>query len=96
MPEIYFAETAAALRRLEAAGAINAQRASAALDELLAAPLRRAQVKPLLSEAWTLRPNVTVADALHVVLARHLGMSFVTTDGRLIGAPNLAVPMITV
>jgi hypothetical protein len=27
----------------------------------------------MLSEAWTLRDNVTVADALYVVLARHVG-----------------------
>jgi len=95
VPEIYFAEVAAGLRRLELAGAITALRASAALDELLVAPLRRAQVKPLLSEAWTLRHRVTVADALYVVLARHLGAPLVTTDVRLTKAPNLGVRTIT-
>lgn len=95
VPEIYFAEVAAGLRRLELAGTITALRASAGLDELLVAPLRRAQVKPLLSEAWTLRHRVTVADALYVVLARHLGAPVVTTDVRLTKAPNLGVRTIT-
>jgi predicted nucleic acid-binding protein len=95
VPETYFAEVAGALRRLELAGTITAQRAAAALDELLAAPIRRAAVKPLLSEAWTLRHNVTIADAIYVVLARHSNSAVVTTDHRLASAPELGVLFIT-
>jgi predicted nucleic acid-binding protein len=95
VPEIYYAEVAGALRRLELAGTITAQRAVVALDELLAAPLRRIEVKPLLSEARTLGHNVTIADAVYVVLARHSSSAVVTTDHRLASAPGLGVPFIT-
>ncbi|MGQ0825366.1 MAG: hypothetical protein ACT4OX_10130 [Actinomycetota bacterium] len=42
------------------------------------------QVLPLVAEAWALRHNVTVADGLQVVLARHLDAPLVTTDLRLV------------
>jgi predicted nucleic acid-binding protein len=45
----------------------------------------------MLSEAWTLRDNVTVADALYVVLARHVGAELVTLDAKLAAAPSLGV-----
>ena len=89
VPEIYFAEVAGTLRRAELTGRISATRAAVALDRLLAAPTRRVQVKPLLSEAWTLRHNITVTDALYVVLARHLDATLVTADVNLAHAPGL-------
>ncbi len=46
-------------------------------------PLLRVQLRPLLSEAWTLRDNITIADALYVVVARHLRAPLITTDARL-------------
>ena len=60
VPEIYLAEVAGALRRAELAGRVTPARAEVALSDLLAAPQRRAQIKPLLSEAWMLRHNITV------------------------------------
>ncbi|MGQ0431873.1 MAG: type II toxin-antitoxin system VapC family toxin [Microthrixaceae bacterium] len=80
VPEVYFAEVAATLRRAELAGRLTPERASVALDDLLAGPLRRVQVKALLPEAWTLRHNVTITDALYVVLARHLADALVGGD----------------
>jgi predicted nucleic acid-binding protein len=94
VPEIFYAEVSGVLRRAEINGLITSDRAAVALDELLKAPVRRALVKPLLSEAWTMRSNVTVADALYVVLARHLGATLVTADVRLSKAPGLGVPVI--
>ena len=94
VPEIYFAEVAGALRRAERAGHVTVDRAAVALSDLLAGPQRRVQVRALLPEAWTLRQNLTIADAIYVVLARHLGASLVTVDERLAGAPGLDVEVI--
>lgn len=33
---------------------------------------------PLLADAWTMRHNITVADALYVIIARGLGVALVT------------------
>ncbi len=66
-----------------------------ALTRLLSTPTRQVAVKPLLVEAWTLRHNLTIADALYVVLARHLEASLVTADRRLASAPALPVRTIT-
>lgn len=93
-PEIYFAEVAGTLRRAELTGRLSSTRTSVALDRLLAAPTRRVQVKPLLSEAWTLRHNITVTDALYVVLARHLDATLVTADVNLANAPGLDVTVL--
>jgi predicted nucleic acid-binding protein len=61
---------------------------------LASAPLRRVQVRPLLPEAWSKRGNITMADALYVVLAEHLGDSLVASDLKLVNAPGLGVPTI--
>lgn len=42
------------------------------VDRLVALPTRRASVRTLASEAWALRHNITIGDALFVVMARHL------------------------
>jgi predicted nucleic acid-binding protein len=94
VPEIYFAEVAGTLRRAELAGRMSAARSTVALNRLLSAPTRRVQVKPLLAEAWTLRQNVTVTDALYVVLARHLDAALVTADLNLANAPGLGIEVI--
>jgi predicted nucleic acid-binding protein len=95
VPEHYFAEVAAVLRRAEINQITSQARVAAAFTELVAAPVRRVQVRPLLPEAWGRRGNLTVHDALYVVLASHLSASLVTTDAKLANAPNLGVPTIT-
>jgi predicted nucleic acid-binding protein len=95
-PDVVNPEVLAALRRLERAGELAPQRAVQALDDLMDAPVRRLSTLPLLAEAWTLRANVTAADALYVVLARILRCPLVTADRKLSRAPNLGVPMLTV
>ena len=73
MPEHYFGEVAGALRRLEIIERkIDSATAAAALDGALQLPTRRVNVKPLIDEAWTLRFNITIADAVYVVVAKHL------------------------
>jgi predicted nucleic acid-binding protein len=95
VPEHYYAEATAVLRRDEISGRLPAVRVQAAFDRLLAVPAHRFAVKPLMREAWQLRHNLTIADALYVVVAQHLGAELVTTDLRLANAPGLPVATIT-
>lgn len=94
VPEHYYSEVAGALRRGELTGAYTPERTKRAFDNLTTAAVRRAQVRPLLAEAWSLRANLTVADAVYVVLADHLDATLVTADIRLAQAPNLPVPTV--
>ena len=95
VPEHYFVEVAGALRRT----ALNNTATQAQVDQafvmLERAVFRRAQVRPLLSEAWKRRASITVADALYVVLAQHLDATLVTADERLARTPSLGVSTIT-
>lgn len=95
VPEHYFAETVAVLRRHELNQRYGSARIQVALDRLLTAPVRRVSVRPLIPEAWGFRHNLTVADALYVVVAQHLSAALVTSDLRLAAAPNLPVATIT-
>jgi predicted nucleic acid-binding protein len=95
VPEHFYVETAAALRRMELAGAIGSDRALLALRRILDLRTQRGQVRPLLPETWTLRHNVTVADGVYVVLARRLGAVLVTADQRIAGAPKLGIQIIS-
>ena len=78
---------------------VRSQREAAvaqAVDDLMDAPVRRFSTLPLLAEAWTLRANVSAADACYVVLARILRCPLVTADRKLSRASKLGVPLITV
>lgn len=95
MPEHYFGEVAGALRRLEIIERkIDSATAAAALDGALQLPTRRVNVKPLIDEAWTLRFNITIADAVYVVVAKHLDCPLLTGDRRLAAAPTLPISVL--
>jgi predicted nucleic acid-binding protein len=89
-------EVLSTLRRLEQVGELRAGRAIEAVDDLLEAHVRRFPTLPLLTEAWTLRANVTPYDACYVALARSLGCPLITGDHKLSRAPDLGVPLLTV
>lgn len=91
VPELYFAEVAAVLRSDPVHARYPLARIDAALRRRLTAPLRRVAVRPLLREARSTGLNITVADAVYVVLARRLGASLVTTDVRLAATPGLHI-----
>ena len=71
-PDHLHLEAAGAVRRMELRGLITDARARSALDRLLSQPVTVARSRPLLPEAWTLRHNLIVQDAVYIVLARHL------------------------
>lgn len=91
VPEHFYVEVEAAIRRLELRGVVTPAQAMATVDRLLALPTRRASVRTLAAEAWALRHNVTIGDALYVVMARHLHAALITLDVRLANAPTLGV-----
>jgi predicted nucleic acid-binding protein len=95
-PDVVNPEVLSALRCLERTGTVTAREAVQAVDDLMDAPVRRFSTLPLLAEAWTLRANVSAADACCVVLARILRCPLVTADRKLSRAPGLGVPLITV
>lgn len=94
VPDHFHLECAAALRRLELRAEVGPEVASAALEQVLTLRVRRADTGPLLREAWGLRANITMADALYVVLARRLGAPLVTGDVRLSKAPRLGIDVL--
>ena len=69
-------------------------RAPSALDRLLSLPVTVVRSRPLIPEAWTLRHNLIVQDAVYVVLARHLDAPLLTGDHRLANAPGLPVQVL--
>jgi len=79
-PDLVNPEVLSILRRLERTGALAASQAVQAVDDLMDAPVRRFSTLPLLAEAWTLRANVSAADACYVVLARILRCPLVTSS----------------
>jgi predicted nucleic acid-binding protein len=95
VPDHFHLACAAALRRMELRGELSAADAETALRQILALRVRRVDTAPLLPEAWSLRRNVTVADALYVGIARRLPVALVTGDTRLARAPGLGVSLLT-
>jgi predicted nucleic acid-binding protein len=95
-PDVVNPEVLSILGRLERTGALGPGQAVQAVDDLMDAPVRRFSTLPLLAEAWSLRANVSAADACYVVLARILRCPLVTADRKLSRAPGLGVPLVMV
>ena len=94
VPDLSHVEAAGAIRRMLLQGQIDEARSSLALERLLGLPARMAHSRPLVAEAWTLRHNLIVHDAVYVVLDRHLGAPLPTDDRRIAGAPNPSVEVL--
>jgi predicted nucleic acid-binding protein len=90
-PEILYVECGAVLRRWDLNAVLPPAAITRAIDELLAWPLRVAQVRGLFPDAWRRRANITFADAIYVALAEHLGADLLTDDHKLANTPNLPV-----
>ena len=87
-PHLLDAEVGQVLRRLVRAGAIDADRAAAALEDLVALPLIRYPHLPLLPRAFALRDSTTFHDALYLALAEGLGAELLTRDAALGAVPG--------
>lgn len=95
VPEHYYVEVTAAIRRAELHGAISPSLANEGAQRLQRSTLHRAQVRPLLAAAWGHRGHLTIADALYVVLAEQIDATLVTGDMKLARSPGLRIPTIT-
>jgi predicted nucleic acid-binding protein len=91
VPDHFFVECGAVLRRWDLNGVLPPERIGSAVVELNAWPLRIAQVRGLFADAWRVRFNLTFADALYVALADHLRAEVLTDDSRLVNTPGLTV-----
>lgn len=94
VPEHFYIECAAVLRRWDLRHRLPRAAIDEALQQLLTWPLRVAGLHSLLPGAWALRANVTLADGVYVALAARLRAPLLTDDSRLAGAPNLSVEML--
>jgi predicted nucleic acid-binding protein len=91
VPEIFYVECGAVLRRWDLNRVLTREEITTAIDQLLAWPLRIAQIRPLFMDAWRQRANITLPDAVYVALAEHLGAPLLTDDHKLANTPNLPV-----
>lgn len=86
-PDLVDVETVSVLRRRWLAGDLSDERFRFAVDDLLALPITRFQVGPLMVRAFELRANITAYDACYVALAEALDCPLITADRRLANAP---------
>ena len=88
VPEHFYVEVLSFIRRRAVVEQLLTDSdAATQLQRLRSWPLRRASVEPLVEAAWSLRHNMSVADALYVALADHLGAALLTDDVRLVNSP---------
>lgn len=90
VPDLADVETVSVLRRRWLNGDLDDERFQAAVEDLLALPIVRVPVGPLMTRAFELRANVTPYDACYVALAEALECPLVTADVRLASAPTIA------
>jgi predicted nucleic acid-binding protein len=88
-PHLLDAEVAQVIRRHVRGGGIDAEDAVAALGVLGALPIIRHVHLPFLERAFELRDNVTIYDALYLVLAETLGATLITRDRALASVPGV-------
>jgi predicted nucleic acid-binding protein len=82
-PHLLDVEVLSAIRRLLAAGALDADAAGRAITRLRAWPLRRHAHTRLLGRIHQMRGAVTSYDATYLALAETIGAPLLTCDGRL-------------
>lgn len=82
-PHLLDVEVASVFRRLVREGAVTAERAAEALDDLAAMQVARHAHHDLLPRIWSLRDSLTAYDAAYVALAEALDADLWTRDARL-------------
>ncbi len=95
-PDLINCEVLSVLRGWLARSLIDSPSAARAVRNLTTAPIRRFTTSPMVDEMWSLRHHLTPYDACYVVLARRTGAALLPLDQRLMHAPALGVPLLTI
>ncbi len=82
-PDLVYAESVSAVRRLVRLKALGATAAETAIEHLVRLPLAIAGTRSLVGRIWRLRNAMTPYDASYVALADALEAPIVTADGSL-------------
>lgn len=88
-PDLVDVETVSVLRRRWLNNDLTEARFSGAIEDLLALPIKRYPVGPMMMRAFELRANVSAYDSCYVALAEALDCPLVTADARLAAAPTI-------
>ncbi len=90
VPAHFDAEVLSALGWLVRAGKLPARQAADRVRRLQRVPAERHALPPLLLQAWQMRQNLRLVDALYLALAQQIGAPVFTTDARLASATQVA------
>ena len=90
-PHLLDIEVVQVLRRFILRGELQPSRAEQAADDLLDLPLRRYPHGPLIKRALGFRNNLTMYDAIYVVLAEALEATLLTRDHAMCGVPGVCI-----
>ncbi|GAA2774313.1 type II toxin-antitoxin system VapC family toxin [Kitasatospora cinereorecta] len=82
-------EASRAIVRMMQRGHLTEADAGAAIADLDALEVQRIPIPGLLLQAWELRDNTYVGDALYIALAEILMCPLLTTDGKMAGVPGI-------
>jgi predicted nucleic acid-binding protein len=95
-PDLINSEVLSVLRGWLARSLIDLPSAARAVRNLTTAPIRRFTTSSLIDEMWSTWHNLTPYDAAYVVLARRSDAALLTLDERLMRAPALGIPLLTI
>jgi predicted nucleic acid-binding protein len=95
-PDVINPEVMQSLRSLERGGKLGGDRATRAITALTHSAIKRVPTTGLITDAWSLRANVSAYDACYVALALALDCPLLTTDAPLRRAPSLGVTFLTI
>ena len=89
VPDIFYCETANALRKLAASHKIGPAVAEESMRALERLPVQRWETRNLLRRIGALGDNLSAYDAAYVALAERLGAVLLTADRKMSAAPGL-------
>lgn len=83
-PDLVYAESVSALRKLVRLGAIPAAGAELAVEHLTQLPITATGTGALMPDVWAMRSFLTPYDACYVALAEELGAVFLSAERSLV------------
>ena len=95
-PDLINSEVLSVLRGWLVRSLVDLPSAARAVHNLTTVPIRRFTTSTFIDEMWSTRHNLTPYDAAYVVLARRTGAALLTLDKRLMHAPALGIPLLTI